>query len=370
MKRLLVLVLLIAACTPRGQITLDPHAAAVGQVQTVFVGTTRQIDPTTLRYGTQRSEEMQFARYDISIPPNREVGEITFPRKGVKPNPDTDFLTTKEVLHTAGVQFRADIAKEALSGPRAGREAVIFVHGFNNNFSEGVYRIAQLAHDLELSGAIVHYSWPSAANALGYVRDRDSALFARDGLEALMGEVAAAGADRILLVGHSMGASLTMEALRQTAIRGDKKLLSKIAGVILISPDIDVDVFRSQALSMGELPQPFLIFGSNRDMALNLSATLTGEPERLGGLTDLTRVADLKVTYLDVTAIEGGASHFAVGDSPQLIALLDRITDVDSAFARDQRGKVGLLPGVVLTLQSATRIVLAPVTAISYEVDK
>lgn len=370
MARFLILIFVLTACTPRGQITLAPEAVSVGTVQTVFVGTTRLIDPETGRYGTQRSEVMQFARYDVSIPPDRNAGEIRFPRKGAKPNPDTDFLTTSEVLHDSSERFRADISKAALKGPRGGREAVIFVHGFNTNFSEGLYRIAQLSYDLQLPGATVHYSWPSAANPLGYVRDRDSALFARDGLETLIREVAAAGADRILLVAHSMGGALTMEAMRQIAIRGDKPLLAKIAGVILISPDLDVDVFRSQARAIGALPQPFLIFGSNRDRLLNLSAVLTGEPERLGNLTDLGRVADLKVTYLDVTAIEGGAGHFAVGNSPALISLLDRIGEVDAAFEVDSRGRVGLLPGVVLTVQSATRIVLAPVAAIAYEVGK
>ena len=29
----------------------------------------------------------------------------------------------------------------------------------------------------------VHYAWPSAAEPLGYVYDRDSAIFARDGLD-------------------------------------------------------------------------------------------------------------------------------------------------------------------------------------------
>ena len=370
LARFLILVLLLSACTPRGQILLLPQAASVGAVQTVFVGTTRLIDPETRRYGTERSEVMQFARYDVSIPPVRERGEIKFPRRGGKPNPQTDFLTTSEVLHTSSDRFRADIAKAALKGPRGGREAVIFVHGFNTNFSEGLYRIAQLSHDLELPGATVHYSWPSVANPLGYVRDRDSALFARNGLEDLIREVAAAGADRILLVAHSMGGILTMEAMRQIAIRGDRRLLSKIAGVILISPDLDVDVFRSQAQTIGALPQPFLIFGSNRDRMLNLSATLTGEPERLGNLTDLSRVADLQVTYLDVTAIAGGAGHFAVANSPALISLLGRIGEVDSAFVDDSRSRVGLLPGVVLTVQNATRIVLAPVTAIAYEVGR
>lgn len=367
MARFILLVLILASCTPRGQITLDPQAASVGAVQTVFVGTTRLIDPETRRYGTGRSEVMQFARYDVSIPPDRELGEIEFPRKHSKPNPRTDFLTTSEVLHSSAVDFRADIAKAALKGPRGGREAVIFVHGFNTNFSEGLYRIAQLSHDLKLPGATVHYSWPSAANPLGYVRDRDSVLFARDGLEDLIRQVEDAGADRILLVAHSMGALLTMEALRQMAIRGETQQLRKIAGVILISPDLDVDVFRAQSHDIGVLPQPFLIFGSHKDKLLNLSAVVTGEPDRLGNLKDLSRVADLKVTYLDAAAIDGGGEHFAFGNSPILLSLLGRIGEVDAAFQTDSRSRVGLLPGVILTVQNATQIVLSPVAAIAYQ---
>lgn len=366
MIRFLLLLFVLTACSPRGFITLAPQAAAVGDVKTVFVGTTRLIDPETGRYGTGRSEVMQFARYDVSVPPDRALGAIKYPPKRGKINARTDFLTTNEVLHASADDFRADMRRATLKGGNGGREAVIFVHGFNNNFTEGLYRIAQLSHDLQLPGATVHYSWPSAANPLGYVRDRDSAVFARDGLETLIREVASAGADRILLVSHSMGSALTMEAMRQISIRGDKQLLQKIAGVIMISPDIDVDVFRSQAHDIGTLPQPFLVFGSNRDRLLNLSAVVTGESERLGNLIDLNRVSDLKVTYLDAGNIDGGTGHFTFGNSPILLSLLTRIGEVDAAFEDDARSRVGLLPGVVLTVQNATRIVLLPVAAISY----
>lgn len=362
---LALIVMVLVSCAPRGQITLDPQAARVGTVQSVFVGTTRAIDPKTGRFGSKRAEIPSFARYDVSVPPDHKPGDITWPPRHGVPDPRGDFLTTAEDLYPDARAFRSDLAHSLAQLPRGGRDAVIFVHGFNTNFSEGVYRIAQLSHDLKMPGVTVHYSWPSAGMALGYVYDRDSALFARDGLESLMKEVAAAGADRILLVAHSMGSGLTMEALRQVAIGGDKRLLSHIAGVILISPDIDVDVFRAQARAMGQLPQPFLIFGSDRDRLLNLSAKLTGQADRLGSLSNISRLADLKVTYLDVTAYASGTGHFPLGNSPALIALMGRIGDVDAAFAAERRGRTGLLPGIVLTVQNATEIILAPVTVIA-----
>ena len=127
---------LLSTCSPRGQISLAPQAKVAGDVQTVFVGTTRLIDPETGRYGTERSEGMQFAQYDVSIPPDRKPGEIKFPRRGGKPNPRTDFLTTTEVLHASAKKFRADIRSASLERPRGGHEAVNFEYGFNTNFSE------------------------------------------------------------------------------------------------------------------------------------------------------------------------------------------------------------------------------------------
>ena len=371
MRRILVLALLVVtACTPRGVITLAPEAASIGIQREVFVGTTRAIDPETGRFGSRRSEQPTFARYDVSIPPGHKAGDITWPPRGQKPNPQRDFLTTAEVIHPGAKAFRADMARAFALDKRGDRDAVIYVHGFNNTFSEGLYRIAQLSKDLDMPGVTAHYSWPSAGNPLGYVYDRDSATFARDGLEQLINEVSAAGADRILLVAHSMGSALTVETLRQIVIRGDTRIRNKIAGVILISPDIDVEVFRAQALSIGELPQPFLIFGSNRDKLLNISAKITGQTERLGSMEDVSKLADLKVTFLDVAAYTEGSGHFALGDSPALLNLMNRIGEVDSAFSADQTGRVGLLPGVVLTVQRATQIVLAPVGVISNELTK
>ncbi len=45
---------------------------------------------------------------------------------------------------------------------------MVFVHGFNNTFADGLHRTAQIRHDFEIPGVAVHYAWPSAGNALGY----------------------------------------------------------------------------------------------------------------------------------------------------------------------------------------------------------
>lgn len=356
----------LAACEPRGAIVVDPEAARIGTVRNIFIGSTRGEDPETGdEFGRQRSEVARYTRLDIAIPPEREPGDIRWPRPHRKPDLRRDFVTARKFDYPGAQSFRDDLFRTLAREPNGQRDATIFVHGFNTTYAEGAYRLAQLGHDLDIGGALVHYSWPSRGHALAYAYDRDSALFARDGLEDLLEQVAAAGASRIVIVSHSMGSALTMETLRQIAIAGNGRLLRQIEAVILISPDIDIDVFRAQAERVGDLRYPIILFTSKKDRALAMSARLTGQGDRLGNVTDVAEIEDLRVTLLDTTAFSTGSGHFNVGNSPRLLALLARIGDVDSALTADQAQRTGLLPGAVMTVQSATQIVLSPVTSIS-----
>jgi hypothetical protein len=97
---------------------------------------------------------------------------------------------------------------------------------------------------------------------------------------------------------------------------------------------------------------------------VRLSAQLSGQADRLGSLSNLGAVADLDVIFLDVAAFNVGDGHFNVGKSAALIALLGRMIEVDAAFDGDQAIRPGLISGAVLTVQNATRIILAPVAAV------
>lgn len=360
-----LLLMVFAGCGPRGEITVVPESRGIGTVEPIFIATMRGKDPETgEEFSRYRVSKVRFARVDVSIPPDREPGEIRWPRPGRPADPATDFVAADSVIFPTARQFRDSLRAElARQGGRP--EAVIFVHGFNTTFAEGTYRLAQLGHDLKIDAALVHFSWPSRGNPLAYVYDRDSVHYSRDGLEKLIGEVAAAGAKRVLIVGHSMGSFLVMETLRQLAIGNRNDLLGKIAGVILMSPDIDIDVFHEQARRIGKLPQPFLIFTSKKDKELRLSARLTGQRDLLGNLSDARAVADLDVTLIDTTAFSVGEGHFNIGNSPALLSILGGIGAVDAAFASERSGQAGLLGGVVLTVRNATQIVLSPVTALA-----
>ena len=356
MRRLVLVFLLCAGCGARGDFTQAAPGAVVGQPEAIFVATTRLDGPEG--FGFERSDRASFLRYAVSIPTDREPGELNWPPRSRKPDGARDFLVMDENRFATEMDFR--LALKAEMAHRGQTSAVIYVHGFNNTMAEGVYRVAQMHHDLEVPGVAVHYAWPSRGSALGYVHDRESALFSRSGFEDLLNEMVAAGAQDLVIVAHSMGASVTMETLRQMVLRDGSPALDNVAGVILIAPDLDVDVFRAQARDIGELPQPFLIFGSSRDRVLGISATLAGSKGRLGSLDSLEPIADLPVTYLDTAAFNVGAGHLNLGENPALLKLLGGILGIDAAFRADARSRVGLLPGLVLTVRSATEVILVP----------
>lgn len=355
-KFFVLFLVLVAACAPRGIVTVAPWAGANREALPIFVGTTRERDAAG-RFDGKRQGQLSYSRFDIIVPPTHRPGKIEWPTGA--PDPERHFLAVDEERFGADAAFIADLRRHLRAQPAGSREVVVYVHGFNNTFAEGLYRLAQLTHDFGLPTPAVHYSWPSAGNPLAYGYDRDSVLYARDGLERLLRNTNAAGADRVLLVGHSMGALLAMETLRQIAISDGPKAGGVVDGVILISPDIDVEVFRRQAARIGHLPQPFVIFTSQRDRALQLSARLTGQTGRLGNLSDVSELAALDVTLFDVTEFsQGGLGHFTAATSPALIGILGHLSLIEAAFKNDRSGRLGLLPGTVLAVQNATQVIL------------
>jgi esterase/lipase superfamily enzyme len=361
---ILFTLVILTACAPRASILPPVAGAPEAQNETVFVATARIFDG--LDDTLVRSPDLSFARYDVNVPADREAGVIPYSGRQEAPDPNKHFLVSATTPAADGRSFGRQVAAELRTRPAAQREVVLYVHGYNNTFADGLFRMAQMRRDLDLPGVPVHYAWPSAGHPLGYAYDRDSALFARDGLEALLTELAQSGVREIVLIAHSMGALVTMEALRSLHLRGQSATLSRIGGVILLSPDLDIDVFRAQAARIKPLPDPFVIFTSQRDRALAVSARITGQTARLGNLGTVDDVADLAVTLIDLSNVEIGAgdafNHFTVATSPSVIRILRRVAEVNASFEEDPNARTGLLPGTVLTLRSATQIILAPGT--------
>ena len=231
----------LAGCAERGSIRPVPPDAPKAATVEVFAATNRKA--LTVGPETGRSENIRHFRLLARVPPDRKAGQLSLPKGRV--NPKRDFLAEEFGEYRSGKAFVEAINRRLGALPASDRNVTLYVHGFNKTFAEGVMRLAQLDHDLGASGVPVHFSWPSAGLPVGYAHDRDSVLYSRDALEEVMRSMPT-GRQRLLLVAHSMGAQLVMETLRQIEIATPGWGRRNLQGVILISPDIDVDLFRAQ----------------------------------------------------------------------------------------------------------------------------
>jgi esterase/lipase superfamily enzyme len=104
---------------------------------------------------------------------------------------------------------------------------------------------------------------------------QEAVTYSRDSLAHVLNLVAEMrGVGEIGLVGHSMRAWLTVEALRQLRLSGKDRVIERLHHVALAAPDIDVNVFRSQMAIIGRLNPPMKLLVSKDDQALSISACL------------------------------------------------------------------------------------------------
>jgi len=352
----------LAACSERGSIVIYPEAEGVGTTHPVLVATTRLASDGAEVFARGRSDDLSFARFAISVPPVREPGTVVFPAS-LPPDPSTDFVTLSAQRLGGPAAFRA-AANAIMRAPGATREATIFSHGFNNTFAEGLYRQVQMREDFGMPGLSVHYAWPSAGLLSGYARDRESAIFARDGLEEVIDLVASTEAQRIVVAAHSMGALVAMETLRQMGLRRSPAL-GRVQSVVLMNPDLDIDVFRRQMDVLAPAGVPVYVFVSSGDRALRASSLLRGDSARLGSITDIEALAGLPVTVIDLSTVDDNASdalgHMAVATSPSMIALISGMRDLGSDIMADELRNPTLFEGTVNVVQGATKLVLDPI---------
>lgn len=265
---------LLGGCGPRGGLTfVTERPTGDGTIQQILVATTRQRVAGQPVFDKRRVDPPTYAEFEVWVPPQRELGSVTFPERD-PPNLDADFVTVSGRTLAGEDAFVAAINAELAAHPEYEGRAMIFVHGYNTNFAEGLYRHAQLLQDYGRRAPSVHFAWPSAASAKGYVFDRESALFSRDGLERVLNAMARSNARQINLVAHSMGCFLMMETLRTMARVGSRRFFDKVNAVILLSPDIEIDVFRKQAPPVLAEGVPIFVVVSTRDRALLISAVI------------------------------------------------------------------------------------------------
>jgi esterase/lipase superfamily enzyme len=295
----------------------DTHA-----IVPVFYATDRErATSVPLAYGAGRhpAEKLWLGRFDVSIPRQaHETGRIERPTVWSfwREDPDKHLVIVQRLEHTYD-GFYDDVSQ--LVAKSSLKQAFVFIHGYNVEFDDAVYRTAQMAYDLDFDGAAMLYSWPSEGRLLGYANDANNAEWTSPHLRWFLEDVATKTQAQVIhVVAHSMGNRPLVAAMNRMAAESAASVRSRFRQVVLTAPDIDASTFRTLAAAMRGVGQRVTLYASSNDLALKASATFQGY-QRAGDTQPSVVVVD-GVDTIDVSALDTSLlGHSYFGDQRSVI---------------------------------------------------
>jgi len=297
----------------------------------VLVATTRSRSTADAgeMFNSRPAEEVSYASVTVSIPSDilRRTGEVQWPTS-VPGDPRQSFVTVSANFLDRQ-SFASDLSAAAKRNARG--KVLVFVHGFNNRFDRAVYRFAQITHDSRAPAVPVLFSWPSrgVAGLRAYQEDLESATASSEAIEQLLDTIGKnVNVQEVTILCHSMGCFPTMEALHAKALRAGR-IGNKVKNVMLVAPDVDIDLFRKQMREMGSARPRFALFVSQDDLALKLSGSIWGGTTRLGQVnpdqepykTDFRREG---ILVFDLTGKRGRAHSRAFREVTSVMGMIEQ----------------------------------------------
>ena len=232
--------------------------------------------PPSERYGGARGK-LDYGLADVSIPRGHVPGLLEAPsvwRLEFSEDPSRHVVLMSVTRRSGPLFFRELSDRVARSG---GRNAFLFVHGYNVSFADAARRTAQMAYDLSFDGAPVFYSWPSQAALTGYTVDESNIEWSTAHIKQFLVDFAEkSNAENLYLIAHSMGnrgltRALQMLMLERPDLRG------RFREIILAAPDVDAEVFRRDLVpALRQAGQRVTLYASSNDLALKASKEVHG----------------------------------------------------------------------------------------------
>ena len=262
-----------------------------------------------LRYGYERSLSAAFGSAIVSIEPamswaeleraslqkKRETkltlelttvkelgrfGETPAPVVLIDGEPQLD-PAVLEASSAAQQTFHQEVRRRLAVSPT--KEVVMFVHGFNNDFDDAAFTLAELWHYLGREHVPILYTWPAGRGGpSGYIYDRESGEFTVHHLKRLIRDLSTMPEIRTFhLIAHSRGTDVLSSAVRELALVARAREIElpdefRDSHIILAAPDLDMDVVsqRIVAEQLGRESKNITIYTSESDKALGLAEPL------------------------------------------------------------------------------------------------
>ena len=283
---------------------------------------------------------------NLKLGPTKELGR--YPRipyaVAMTPAGLTRAPAVIDAHEAANRALQAEIARRLALSPR--KEMVLYIHGVNNTFSEAAFTMGEMCHFLGREFVCAIFTWPAGGKhgiLFGYEEDYESSTFAVEHLRKAIRTIAdTPGLERIHILAHSRGTDVLATALSELSFESYMQQMSlpqraKIGNVVLLAPDLDVEVAPEKILAIvsdpdvphGPAPDPHAVFPASRpfhltiyvspdDKALATSGWLFGSLARLGRVdTSILTPEQVELAaslgFLDVIQVRGTTDLFGHG---------------------------------------------------------
>jgi esterase/lipase superfamily enzyme len=305
-----------------------PSAATLAldsRVLTLYFATTRNIERQKSDFTVVdgRSAALTFGATQVRVPEGHEEGSVERPRNiGLlgwtiyrQQADESRHFVIKAKKWMSQTEFL-----NALGNARR-TSAMVFVHGFNTTFDEGMYRLAQIVWDAKYRGVPILFSWPSRGGVLNYLYDRESAEFSRPGFVQLMRLLQDdAQLSEIHIVAHSMGNQVVLDAL----VNASNPPLLPLRSLVMAAPDVDRNIFESVlAARLATVARGVTLYASSNDKAMTVSKEAAGGARAGDVLPDpMGPVVADRIDTIDVSALGTemfGLNHTTFAATPTLI---------------------------------------------------
>lgn len=353
-RRLLVSLLLCAAAagcaSPYPFVACGPHVRpALGELRDgyaavrLFYATDRR--PTgavapELVFGVERTNRLRLGRGEVSIPTGHGKGRQEAPPLLVRPQPQKQVvLTSLSPPAAASEPFWSEVRDAVERSQR--RELLVFIHGYFTTFERACRDTAQIAHDVELDGPALVYSWSSQAYFWGYLSDTVNVEWTQPHLVRFLDSVVErSGARHVFVLAHSMGTRALTRAVREIVRDRADRHEPEFDQVVLAAADDDAELFaRDYAPSLARAARRVTIYISRQDWALLGSERLHGY-KRLGQYwpEEMSAADQARIEVVDVSAEDKGwYGHIYYRASPRVLDDLRGIFDGRDAASRGLR---------------------------------
>lgn len=248
----------------------------------------------------------------------------------IQPVKDQAYLTYQEQKK----QFQNTLSK--LLKQANGKEVVLFVHGFKNEFDDAAFALADVWHFSGRIGVPIFFTWPAGApGLLGYFKDRESGEYSIYHLKETLRLIASTpGLEKVHIIAHSRGTDVATTALRELVIETRAAGLSprkkfKIETLILAAPDLDFGVVRQRLIAeqFGPAFGQINVYMNQNDSALGLAQKLMAG-ERFGRLTaeDIPEVDKgifariSNVHFIDIENVHSLVGHDYFRSNPSVLS--------------------------------------------------